>query len=59
MDSLLLNFFLCILVAAGIIIGAIFDQRAFYGAAGVYVIQFLEYCWSNTRQVINNIENID
>ena len=23
------------------------------------MLQFLEYCYSNTRQVINNIENID
>ncbi len=59
MDGLLLNLFLCLLFVGGVILGVILDQRAFYPAAAVYVLQFLEYCCSSTRQVINNIENVD
>jgi hypothetical protein len=58
-DSLWLNLLLCMLVAAGIVLGIIYDIRALYPAAGCYVIQFLEYCCSNTRVNINNIENLD
>jgi hypothetical protein len=59
MDGLLLNLFLCLLVITGLILGGLYDVIAFYPAGGIYVLQFLEFCCSNTRQILNQIEKLE
>jgi hypothetical protein len=60
MDNLLLNLILCLVTIGILVIGFIYNSYAAYGLAGsIYFLQFLEYCCSNTKAMINNIENID
>jgi len=49
MDGLVINLLLCLAVIAGLVISAIIDVRALYPTAALYVIQFFEFCCSNTR----------
>eukprot|EP00347_Sterkiella_histriomuscorum_P011300 403372979 len=59
LDKALLNFSFFILIVALIIIGINVDFRVLYAAGGLYIVQILEHCCSQTRQILQNQDNLE
>ena len=48
-DRWYINLVLCLAVLSLILVGVFENEKGFYIAALLYVLQFLEYFWSSTR----------